>query len=99
MNNGEVIAKLEEKDFREIIFLAFSPDGKFLASAGNNKSITLWDIKNKKIVKKFVGHTNDVYFISFSPDGKFLVSLSWDRSAKLWDIKTGNLIATFIVFF
>jgi len=96
--SGEVIAILNERDFREIVNLAFSPDGQLLASAGNN-SITLWNINEKKVAKKFYSHDNHVYFISFSPDGKYLVSLSKDRTAKLWDVKTGKLISTFIGFF
>ena len=71
--------------------VAFSPDGKTLASASRDKTIRLWDVKTGVNTRTLIGHTDAVLSISFSPDGKTLVSGSWDATLRLWDVKTGKL--------
>src|ERR1043165_7301257 len=57
--------------------MAFSPDGKFLASVNNRDAggiIKLWDVVTGREIKEFVGHTANIHSLAFSPDGKLLVS-------------------------
>src|SRR5947209_5603369 len=74
--------------------VAFSPDGKTLASGRWDHTIKLWDAKTGKERATLKGHTSDVYSVAFSPDGKTLASASTDKTIKLWDAKTGKEQAT-----
>lgn len=73
----------------------FSPDGKFLASASNDKTIKLWNLEDYSLIRTFVGHQDRVNSINFSADGKLLVSGSADETVKIWN-RDGEIIKTFI---
>ena len=75
--------------------VAFSPDGKYIASGSNDHTIKLWDITKGKEVKTLSGHSNSVYSISYSPDGKYIASGSDDKTIKLWNVATGKILRTF----
>ncbi|WP_119730170.1 WD40 repeat domain-containing serine/threonine protein kinase [Thermomonospora amylolytica] len=69
--------------------VAFSPDGKILASAGNDKTVRLWDVATRTALgRPLTGHTSHVESVAFSPDGKILVSASADKTVRLWDMAT-----------
>ena len=70
--------------------VAFSPDGKTLASGGGDNVIHLWDIRTGKREMTLIGHTNGVFSLAFSPDGKTLASGSVDSDIRLWDPDTGQ---------
>ena len=74
--------------------VAFSPDGKILASGGWDDTIRSWDATTGELIHTLTGHTEAVYSVAFSPDGKILASGSWDDTIKLWDATTGELIHT-----
>src|SRR5205823_9264822 len=74
--------------------LAFSPDGKTLASCGYDKLIKLWDVPSGKEVRTLREHSDSVYAVAFSPDGKLLASAAADRAIKLWEAATGRLLYT-----
>jgi WD40 repeat protein/tRNA A-37 threonylcarbamoyl transferase component Bud32 len=65
--------------------VAFSPDGKTLASASVDHTIKLWDIETGQERATLKGHTNSVRCVVFSPDGKTLASASNDGTIKLWE--------------
>ena len=70
--------------------VAFSPDGKTLASGGGDNVIHLWDIGTGKRKMTLAGHTHWVFSLAFSPDGKTLASGSVDSDIRLWDPHTGE---------
>ncbi len=71
-------------------WVAFSPDGKTLASVSRNYTVMLWDVGTGKETATLKGHTGAVFGIAFSPDGKTVASGSDDGTIKLWDVATAK---------
>jgi WD40 repeat protein/tRNA A-37 threonylcarbamoyl transferase component Bud32 len=69
----------------DITCMAFSPDGRRLATASYDKTIKLWDVLNGLNVFTLRGHTAGVISLAFSPDGYRLASGSMDFTARIWD--------------
>ena len=70
--------------------VAFSADGKILASGSANGTVTLWDLGPNPFNQILSGHTDTVNSVAFSPDGKTLASGSLDNTIILWDVATGE---------
>jgi WD40 repeat protein len=80
----------ESKD--EMLALAFSADGKWLAYGGTDGTIGIWSIDERKLASTLEGHTGWIQGIAFSPDGKLLASGSADQTVGIWDPKTWKSI-------
>ncbi|MGE0130210.1 MAG: caspase family protein [Blastocatellales bacterium] len=76
--------------------IAFSPDGRLLASGGDDAVVKLWDTATGREIATLGGHSLGVKALTFSSDGKLLVSGSDDGSARLWDVKSGEALATLV---
>ena len=70
--------------------VAWSPDGKTIATAGFDNTVRLWEAASRKEIKSFEGHTKIVLAVAFSPDGRQLASASLDNTAKVWDLPGGG---------
>jgi WD40 repeat protein len=68
--------------------VAFSPDGKYLASGSRDNTVKLWSVESQKEVTTLLGHSDYVNSVAFSPDGKYLASGSRDETVKLWSIES-----------
>jgi len=74
--------------------VAFSPDGRTLASGSWDNTIKLWDLESGEIRRSLSGHTDGVNSVTFSPNGKTLASGSSDLTIKLWDVESGEIRRT-----
>jgi mono/diheme cytochrome c family protein len=75
--------------------LAFAPDGRGAASAGEDKTVRLWDLVGGEERQCFEGHTDEVLCITFAPDGRSLLSGGRDRTLRWWDERTGKEVRCF----
>ena len=82
-----------------VLGLAFSPNGKTVASVGGawrtrTGEAKLWEAATGRDIHTLVGHTDIITNVAFSPDGTRLATSSYDMTAKVWDVATGRLLHT-----
>ncbi|WP_442949229.1 NB-ARC domain-containing protein [Nostoc sp.] len=77
-----------------ILSVAFSPDGKLLATGDADGDAHLWQVEDGKRLFTCSGHKSWVRSVAFSPDSKKLASGSEDKTVKLWDVQTGKCLKT-----
>jgi WD40 repeat protein len=83
-----------------VLALAFSPDGKILASGGGVPSrdgeLLLWNATDGSLLREITGaHSDTVFDLAFTPDGSMLASAGADKFARVFDVKTGKLVRSF----
>jgi WD40 repeat protein len=71
------------------------PDGKHVLSASADKTLKLWDLDTRTVLRTFEGHSDAVITVTVLPDGKHALSASADKTLKLWDLGTGAVLRTF----
>jgi WD40 repeat protein len=100
--------RLSDAHTSTIVGLAYSPDGRMLASASLDQAVKLWDVTSGRVRATFRGHVDRGLTVAFAPDGKLLATVGdnpeRDRPGggpersrigiQLWDIETGRLTRT-----
>ena len=88
----ELLYELEAHT-NSVFTVVFSPDGKFLLSAGRDAHLKIWDVEQQFSLKEsIVAHLFAINHIAYSPDGNHFATCSMDKSIKIWDAKGFNLV-------
>ncbi|HYC90679.1 MAG TPA: hypothetical protein VEO54_15795 [Thermoanaerobaculia bacterium] len=74
---------------------AFSPDGRRVATASEDRTVRLWDAATGAAIAELRGHTERVHSLAFSRDGRFLISSGDDQGARLWDVAAAKSVTRF----
>ncbi|MBU7583610.1 MAG: AAA family ATPase [Nostoc sp. TH1S01] len=93
--HADLAKSIFTETFGGIASVAFSADGKLLATGDTNGEIRLYQVSDWKQLLICKGHTNWVPSLAFSPDNSILASSSSDHTVKLWDTNTGQCLQTF----
>jgi WD40 repeat protein len=90
-NNREPAAGMRHE---RVGVIAFSSDGRTLASGSEDTTIKLWDIRSQREKHTLTNHEGAVRSVAFSADSRWLASGSDDRTARIWNVETGKLWKT-----
>ncbi|KAL3833707.1 hypothetical protein ACJIZ3_008443 [Penstemon smallii] len=83
-----------KKQSKQVLALAVSSDGRYLASGGLDRHVHLWDIRTRKHIQAFPGHKGPVSCLTFRQGTSELFSGSFDRSIKIWNAEDRTYIST-----
>jgi len=81
-----VLSYTAEGDQNEAYALAWSPDGKYIASGGDAKVVHVWDAASGQTLWQYQGHSDIIFDVAWSPDGSLLASSSADGTVQVWKL-------------
>jgi WD40 repeat protein len=74
-----------------VLSVAWSPQGRWIASGGKDKTARLWNAQTGGLVRTLAGHGHWVHSVAFSPNGSQVATASADRTVRVWEVETGRL--------
>jgi uncharacterized caspase-like protein len=77
-----------------VLSVAFSPDGRLLATSSQDKTTRLWEPATGECLRTLTRHTGYIFRVAFSPVGQLLATASGDETVRLWDPATGDCLRT-----
>jgi WD40 repeat protein/serine/threonine protein kinase len=89
-----VLGESRLKHWRPVYSVAFSPDGKSVASAGFDRAVNIWDATTGNGIRGLLGHREGVWSVAFNSNGKLIASGGQDGTVKIWDAATGRELRT-----
>jgi WD40 repeat protein len=89
-NDSSTLLFQSQESGSEIMSIAYSPDGQYLAAGGTDLKVQLWNVANRSLQRVFKGHKDCIRSVCFSPNGKILASASDDWCVRLWDVQAKN---------
>lgn len=86
--------------FKAVTSVAWSPDGRFLASGSKDSTVSIWNTDSGKTVRELKGHgcsPNSCSYVgvAWSPDGRFIAVSAGNKTARIWDAASGKVVRTF----
>lgn len=92
LENADQVVQLLELDGHEaaIYTVAWSPDGKTIASGSQDSTVRLWNAETGELIRILEAHGDAVRGIAWSPDGMLLASASRDGTVRLWESESGE---------
>lgn len=94
MNAQQIELSVQTGHSSGVNSIAFSPGDVWLASAGSDNKIILWDFLTARQADVYIGHSMSVTDVEFHPTGKYLISSSLDSTIKIWDVSAGKCISS-----
>ncbi|MBL8094845.1 MAG: WD40 repeat domain-containing protein [Anaerolineales bacterium] len=91
---GRIKYELVQDESAEVNAMTFSSDGRWIAIAGDDRRVRLWDMTDGSLSAELTGHTHAVLGLAFAPDGSALVSGGADGALRIWEVGSWALTRT-----